>query len=49
MSDARWQATRNFMVEAGLLGADAPWHKAYTTRFVQDMKVLPAAEQAASR
>ena len=49
MSDARWQATRNFMVEAGLLGADAPWQKAYTTRFVQDLKVLPTAEQAASR
>ncbi|OOW00356.1 ABC transporter substrate-binding protein [Pseudomonas sp. MF4836] len=49
MSDARWQATRDFMVEAGLLGADAPWQKAYTTRFVQDLKVLPAAEQAASR
>ncbi|OFJ44679.1 bicyclomycin resistance protein [Pseudomonas koreensis] len=49
MSDARWQATRNFMVEAGLLGTDAPWQKAYTTRFVEDLKVLPGAEQSASR
>lgn len=42
MSDARWQATRDFMVEAGLLGATAPWQKAYTTRFVQDLSVLPS-------
>ena len=49
MSDARWQATRDFMVEAGLLGAAAPWQKAYTTRFVQDLHVLPGSNQAASR
>lgn len=49
MSDARWQATRDFMVEAGLLGAGAPWQKAYTTRFVQDLHVLPGTNQAASR
>jgi len=49
MNDARWQATRDFMVQTGLLGAEAPWQKAYTTRFVQGLKVLPAAEQAASR
>lgn len=49
MTDARWQATRDFMVEAGLLGAAAPWQQAYTTRFVQGLRVLPAAEQAASR
>ncbi|MBC3489630.1 ABC transporter substrate-binding protein [Pseudomonas taiwanensis] len=49
MSDARWQATRDFMVEAGLLGAAAPWQQAYTTRFVGDLKVLPDAPQAASR
>jgi NitT/TauT family transport system substrate-binding protein len=49
MNDARWQATRDFMVEAGLLGAGAPWQKAYTTRFVQDLHVLPGSNQAASR
>ncbi|MPS98449.1 MAG: ABC transporter substrate-binding protein [Pseudomonas sp.] len=49
MSDARWQATRDFMVEAGLLGAGAPWQQAYTTRFVYDLRVLPDAPQAASR
>ncbi|MDH4553479.1 ABC transporter substrate-binding protein [Pseudomonas sp. BN607] len=49
MNDARWQATRDFMVEAGLLGAAAPWQKAYTTRFVQGLKVLPGNVQAASR
>lgn len=49
MSDSRWQATRDFMVEAGLLGAGAPWQKAYTTRFVHDINVLPDTAQAASR
>ncbi len=49
MNDSRWQATRDFMVEAGLLGPDAPWRNAYTTRFVQDLKVLPEAEQVGSR
>ena len=49
MSDARWQATRDFMVEAGLLGVGAPWQKAYTTRFVQDLHVLPGTNHAASR
>ncbi|MDR6710973.1 NitT/TauT family transport system substrate-binding protein [Pseudomonas hunanensis] len=49
MTDARWQATRDFMVEAGLLGAAAPWQKAYTTRFVQGLQPLADAERAASR
>lgn len=41
MTDARWQATRDFMVQAGLLSADADWRKAYSTQFVQ-----PAAQPA---
>jgi NitT/TauT family transport system substrate-binding protein len=41
MSDARWKKTYDFMVEAGLLKADADWKKAYTTQFVKDLKVMP--------
>lgn len=49
MTDARWQATRDFMVEAGLLKADADWRKAYDTRFVKDLNVLPLAQSQASQ
>ena len=38
MTDARWQATYQFMVDAGLLKADTDWKKAYTTRFVKDLR-----------
>jgi NitT/TauT family transport system substrate-binding protein len=41
MTDARWQATYQFMVDAGLLKADTDWKKAYTTRFVKDLRVMP--------
>lgn len=41
MTDARWRKTRDFMVEAGLLKADVDWKRAYTTQFVQDLKVMP--------
>lgn len=41
MSDARWKKTYDFMVEAGLLKAEADWKKAYTTQFVKDLKVMP--------
>jgi NitT/TauT family transport system substrate-binding protein len=41
MTDARWQKTRDFMVSAGLLGAGVDWHRAYTTQFVKDLKVMP--------
>ena len=41
MSDARWQATRDYMVKEGLLKADAPWQKAYTLDIVKQMKVMP--------
>ncbi|MFI8376478.1 ABC transporter substrate-binding protein [Pseudomonas helleri] len=49
MTDARWQATRDFMVEAGLLKADIDWRKAYDTRFVKDLNVLPIAQSQASQ
>ncbi|MBA1287278.1 ABC transporter substrate-binding protein [Pseudomonas japonica] len=49
MTDARWQATRDFMVQAGLLGAAAPWQSAYSTQFVKALNVLPdPADLAAS-
>jgi NitT/TauT family transport system substrate-binding protein len=41
MTDARWEQTYKFMVSAGLLKADTDWKKAYTTRFVKDLKVMP--------
>ncbi|UTO20777.1 ABC transporter substrate-binding protein [Acinetobacter sp. Z1] len=33
MTDARWKATRDFMVNAGLLNAKTNWKSAYTTQF----------------
>ncbi|MCC3748658.1 ABC transporter substrate-binding protein [Rouxiella badensis] len=41
MTDARWQKTRNFMVNAGLLKADTDWKQAYTTDIVQGLHVEP--------
>lgn len=41
MTDARWEQTYKFMVSAGLLKADTDWKKAYTTRFVKDLKIMP--------
>ncbi|OAT79190.1 bicyclomycin resistance protein [Mangrovibacter phragmitis] len=33
MTDKRWEATRNFMVNAGLLNPATDWKAAYTTQF----------------
>jgi NitT/TauT family transport system substrate-binding protein len=41
MSDARWKKTRDFMVESGLLKPETDWQRAYTTRFVNELKVMP--------
>ena len=41
MTEARWKKTYDFMVEYGLLDPKTDWHKAYTTRFVDDLKVMP--------
>jgi NitT/TauT family transport system substrate-binding protein len=41
MTDARWKKTYDFMVAAGLLKSGTDWHKAYTTQFVKDAKVMP--------
>jgi NitT/TauT family transport system substrate-binding protein len=41
MTDERWKKTFDYMVAQGLLKADVDLRKAYTTRFVQDLKVMP--------
>jgi NitT/TauT family transport system substrate-binding protein len=41
MTDGRWKKTFEYMVAQGLLKADVDLRKAYTTRFVQDLKVMP--------
>jgi NitT/TauT family transport system substrate-binding protein len=41
MTDARWEQTYKFMVSAGLLKPGTDWKKAYTTRFVKDLKLMP--------
>ncbi|WP_315709415.1 ABC transporter substrate-binding protein [Brenneria uluponensis] len=41
MTEARWQKTRDFMVNAKLLKADTHWRQAYTTQFIQDLHVKP--------
>ena len=40
MTEARWKADYELMVSAGLLPKDTDWHKAYTTQFVKDLKVM---------
>jgi len=41
MTEARWQKTRDFMVNAKLLHANTDWKQAYTTQFVTQMQVKP--------
>jgi len=41
MTEARWKKTFDFMVESGLLSPSTEWRKAYTTRFIDDLKVMP--------
>lgn len=42
ITEARWQKTAAFLVQNGLLPADADWRSAFTTRFVDANPVLPA-------
>ena len=37
MTEARWKATDDYMVKAGLLKPDTDWHRAFTTEFVGDL------------
>jgi NitT/TauT family transport system substrate-binding protein len=41
MTDARWRATRDFMVAEGLLAPGADWRKAYDPGLMRDIRVLP--------
>jgi NitT/TauT family transport system substrate-binding protein len=41
MTDARWRATRDFMVTEGLLSSDADWRKAYDLAPMRGIRVLP--------
>ena len=41
MTDARWRATRDFMVAEGLLAPGADWRKAYDLGLMRDIRVLP--------
>jgi len=39
MTDARWKATYDFMVDAGLLDMGVDYKKAFTTKFIDGMKI----------
>ena len=39
ITEARWQATYDFMVKEGLLSKDVDWRKGFTTQFVKDLKI----------
>ena len=41
MTDARWQKTRDFMVNAKLLKPETDWKQAYTTEIVKNLHVEP--------
>lgn len=40
MTEARWKADYDLMTENDLLPKDTDWKKAYTTRFVKDLKIM---------
>lgn len=39
MTEARWKATYEMMVNEDLLPKDTDWHKGFTTQFVKDLKI----------
>jgi NitT/TauT family transport system substrate-binding protein len=39
MTEARWKTTYEYLVAAGLLKSDVDWKKAFTDRFVKDLKI----------
>ncbi len=41
ITEARWKATYDYMVSAGLLKADVDWKKAFIADFTRDLKVMP--------
>lgn len=40
MTEARWQKTRDFMVEFQLLKPNTDWKSAFTTEFVKDLHIM---------
>jgi NitT/TauT family transport system substrate-binding protein len=42
MTEARWQATYDFLVKADLLKASTNWKSAFTTEFVKDLHIMMA-------
>jgi NitT/TauT family transport system substrate-binding protein len=40
MTEARWKQTYDLMVTSDLLPKDTDWHKAFTTDFVKDLKIM---------
>ena len=40
MTEARWKQTYDLMVASDLLPKDTDWHKAFTTQFVKDLKIM---------
>ena len=40
MTDARWKADYDLMTGDDLLPKDTDWHKAFTTQFVNDLKIM---------
>lgn len=41
ITEERWRKTFDYMVSSGLLKPDTDWHKAFTTQFIKDAKVMP--------
>ena len=39
MTEARWKATYDFLVQGGLLKPDVDWKAGFTDRFVKDLKI----------
>ena len=41
MTEERWKKTAEYMVESGMLKPTTDWKKAYSTRFIKDLLVMP--------
>lgn len=40
MTEARWKATYDFLVQGGLLKPEVDWHAAFTDQFVKNLKIF---------
>lgn len=41
MTEERWKKTYDYMVSAGLLKPEVDYKRAFTTRFVEDLRIMP--------